>query len=1147
MRLSFKRIGAAVLALGILPGIAVAGSKNHHSFKIPQYFAPHKHKFQKVDSLADAAKRSHRLVGSAASYNLLTSDEVYAEILTSEFNYITPENAGKWGPLQPNSPDEWNFDAHDEMVAFAGENHLAYKGHALVWHSQAPSFINDDLTADELQGLIDQHVNTTVTRYSKEIRAWDVVNEAMGDDAQYRDSVFYRKLGPDFIANAFYAAKSADPTATLYYNDYNIAGMNAKSDAVYNMLKDLKDAGVPVDGIGFQMHLTAASAPSYDELVANFRRFAWLGLRVNVSELDVRISDLPWDYQTNLAIQRQVYHRVVSACMAVRRCESVTTWGINDQYSWINYTFGPDAPLPWDENYGRKPAYYGMLDGFMRLAPDASDLPNLVDNSNFEGGVAGWSAWAGEIQHVRSFGRHRSNVLLLSERSENWSAAAYDLTDKVIPGQTYDVSASTKLTWKSPADTVELNTKVVCEGGEAQYNNLEVSVADARRWVELSGVLEVPACELSEVTVFVGGPQSGVSLLLDEVVVRPQVLVPSSDGYGDNLVSNPYFETGTEGWFGFGAAVVGISNDTVKSGAQSAYVSGRSDTWQGPATSVAEGVIAGDIYDMFAWVRVEGAASWVGATVKVSCADGDQFLGITGANLEADTWTLLRGSVQLPDCYLSDAVLYVEGPDAGVNLLLDEVYFRRDNAASDALDQVDDGNLHPNGGFELGTESWSSWGGTLGTSSDLIHSGAASGVLANRTANWQGPVFNLLSVAVPGGEYEISAWSMVQGASQDTLSITVKTVCEGEPESYNQLDAQLVDSVAWTRLSGSIVLPSCNLTEASLYFAGPEAGVDVYLDDVVILGSGVEAQNLIANPGFETGTEGWQSWGGNLQAVADEAHSGAQSGLLSARTGDWEGPVYPITDIVGPSGSYAISAWIKIAGATTAMTSITLKTTCEDGTEYYNWGGEVEVNDTGWTELAGNVPVPPDCVTVSAVLYFGGPAQEVDIYIDDVVATIAHPGDSVEGNSNLVTNSGFEGSLDGWVSWGGNLALSTDLVYAGDYSAVLSNRTGDWEGPVYSLLGAVDAGGSYAISAFTRISGSSAGTEPVSITVKVACDDGSSEYLWGGQVSAVDSDWTELAGSVTLPSCNLTEVSMYFGGAAQAASIYLDEVSVTAQ
>lgn len=938
-------------------------------------------KSQLVSSLSDAAEQSRRLIGSAASHSLLNSaDGEFANVLTQEFNYMTPENVGKWGPLQPGASDQWYFDAHDEMVDFAAANNMAYKGHTLVWHSQAPSFISDDLSAEELQEAIDNHIETTMRRYKGDIYAWDVVNEAIGDDAEFRDSVLYRTLGEDFIANAFYTADAVDHKAQLYYNDYNIAGINAKSNKVYDVLKGLVEAGVPIDGIGFQAHLVASTAPSYAELVENFTRFAELGLTINISELDVRISNLPWDKATNFAIQRQVYHRVVAACMRVKKCEGITTWGISDQYSWIDYTFGADDPLAWDEHYNRKPAYYGMIDGFMGINPDGEGaMPNLIANGNAEASADGWSSWTGTVERIDIPGVKNGNAIKVVDRTASWDGAIYDVTDVVRENQAYDAAVWVRVDQKAKQDTVQLNAKFQCAGEDAQYTTLAQSTARFNKWTRLTGELALPNCELQEVAVYVAGAAPETDLIVDRASLRPQMFVPDAKGYGPNIVANSFFEDNADGWFGFGDAMVEASPIDAQSGTQSLYVSNRLASWQGPATSLLGAADAGDTYELFSWVSVDGADAWVNATVKASCPDGDQYINITGQTVFSGTWTLLRGTFEVPDCDLSGLTLYFEGPGADLAMFLDDVYVRKDLEASSD-------NLLDNGGFENGTTGWQAWGGSsITTASDRAHSGDYSGLLTNRSASWQGPVYDLLSEVVAGGTYDVSAWGMVAGVAEDTLNITVKTSCIVEGDNYHQLASVTVNDASWTPLQGSIVLPDCDLTQVFLYFDGPAAGVDVYLDDVVITGTAApEAINLVANGDFENGLNGWISWGGSLSATTEQANSGSQSARLSARVGSWEGPVYNLLSAGLEAGAtYDVSAWGRIAGVALDSMSITLKVVCDDGATSYLWGGAADVSDAAWAEVSGSVTVP-DCTLTEASLYFGGPAQAADIYLDDV-------------------------------------------------------------------------------------------------------------------------------------------------------------------
>jgi len=218
-----------------------------------------------------------------------------------------------------------------------------------------------------LRTEFERHIRSVASHYRGQVVAWDVVNEAIDDNSLgLRDSIFRQTLGDNYIADAFRIAHDADPQALLFYNDYGGEGLGAKSDAIYDLVRGLKAQGVPIDGVGLQMHIRAAAPPSDTSVANNMQRLAALGLRVNISEMDVRIGDLGGATDANLATQKAVYHSIVAVCVAQPACQGVTFWGFSDAHSWIYSQFGPDAPLLFDIQYAPKPAFYGVLDAFMR-------------------------------------------------------------------------------------------------------------------------------------------------------------------------------------------------------------------------------------------------------------------------------------------------------------------------------------------------------------------------------------------------------------------------------------------------------------------------------------------------------------------------------------------------------------------------------------------------------------------------------------------------------------------------------------------------------------------------------------------------------------------------------------------------------------
>ncbi|MEU6141308.1 endo-1,4-beta-xylanase [Streptomyces sp. NPDC047081] len=305
--------------------------------------------------LRDLAAAKGKVIGTAVTGSKLTGS--YGDIAGAQFNSLTPGNAMKWGSVEP-AQGSFNWTEADQIVAFAQAHNQQVRGHTLVWHSQNPSWLtNGSWTSAQLGSLLQNHISTEVGRYKGRIAAWDVVNEPFNEDGTYRSTLWYNGLGADYIANALTWARAADPDARLYINDYNVEGVNAKSTALYNLVKDLKSRGIPIDGVGLQAHLILGQVPA--TLQQNIQRFADLGVDVAITELDVRMA-LPSD-STKLAQQAADYKSVLAACVAVTRCAGVTVWGFTDSDSWVPSTFpGYGAATPYDENYAPKPAYYAI-------------------------------------------------------------------------------------------------------------------------------------------------------------------------------------------------------------------------------------------------------------------------------------------------------------------------------------------------------------------------------------------------------------------------------------------------------------------------------------------------------------------------------------------------------------------------------------------------------------------------------------------------------------------------------------------------------------------------------------------------------------------------------------------------------------------
>lgn len=327
----------------------------------------------KAQPLRQAADMAGKLVGAAVSYDPLTTESDYSDTLAREFSQMTCENEMKFSSIHPGQ-FTYAFSKPDTMVAFAQANLMSVRGHTLVWHNQVPSWVTGGgFSPDELSAILQDHITTVVSHYAGQVYAWDVVNEAFNNDGSLRSTIWYDSPGIGFagqgtayIEQVFRWARAADPNAVVFYNDFGAEGLNAKSDAIYSMVADFTARGVPIDGVGLQMHLTESGISAAD-VAANIQRLTDLGVQVQITELDVRL-DLRNGPPTQEQLDRQasIYHDVATACLSNPSCTAVTMWGFTDKHSWIPSFFpGFGAALPFDETYQPKPAYYSLLNAFL--------------------------------------------------------------------------------------------------------------------------------------------------------------------------------------------------------------------------------------------------------------------------------------------------------------------------------------------------------------------------------------------------------------------------------------------------------------------------------------------------------------------------------------------------------------------------------------------------------------------------------------------------------------------------------------------------------------------------------------------------------------------------------------------------------------
>lgn len=289
--------------------------------------------------------------------------------IEKHFNSLVAGVIMKMSFLHPNENEFFYADA-DKLHAYAVDHNMLLHGHTLIWHwdSQIPPWMKN-YTGD-WAAMLDNHVAQICTHFAGKVSSWDVVNEALDENepSGFRQSIFYQRIGKSYIENAFVAARKADPNAVLYYNEYNIESSQTKLDLMLAMLDDFKNRNIPVDGVGFQMHLDLFN-PSIDQIKRSFKAVADRGYKIRISELDV-----PVNYNSTLVLtdtyaqqQKERYKSIVQAYLEAvpeNQRTGITFWGLVDGESWYNYTGSPvkEWPLLFNDDYSPKPAFYGVAE-----------------------------------------------------------------------------------------------------------------------------------------------------------------------------------------------------------------------------------------------------------------------------------------------------------------------------------------------------------------------------------------------------------------------------------------------------------------------------------------------------------------------------------------------------------------------------------------------------------------------------------------------------------------------------------------------------------------------------------------------------------------------------------------------------------------
>jgi GH35 family endo-1,4-beta-xylanase len=488
-----------------------------------------------------------------AGNSILNSEDRQA-VIELHFNQLSAENIMKPEALHPVQGAPF-FDDADALVNYAKENSMTLHGHVFVWHSQIPGWMRT-FEGDKAAWItmMEDHIKLVASHFEEEgdndtVTSWDVVNEAFNENGSYRgskkatnpdpndNSVWYENIGEEFLPLAFEAARAADPDADLYYNDYNLIWNEVKLDAVIKMVNDFEGASVPIDGIGFQSHISVGD-PSIEDIRKSLQNVVDnTTLKVKITELDVRMnnvpdSDTPLIYLTSERAdeQKQYYHDIVEAYLDIVPAErrgGITVWGAIDGDSWLQSWPAPTTewPLLFNNDYTAKPALQGFADalsaesGMMPLVP-------VVANADFEDGLGSWGPRGDATITLDTTQSHTgSNSALVAGRTATWQGISKSVVGLFIADQTYNVSAWVKLS--DDASTVTPDMKLTLEinhgagDGTTEYLEMTTPVTvTAGEWVELTGIyVHKIASEANSANLYVEGSDTAVDFYVDDISV----------------------------------------------------------------------------------------------------------------------------------------------------------------------------------------------------------------------------------------------------------------------------------------------------------------------------------------------------------------------------------------------------------------------------------------------------------------------------------------------------------------------------------------------------------------------------------------------------------------------------------------------------
>ncbi|HYP89722.1 MAG TPA: endo-1,4-beta-xylanase [Polyangiaceae bacterium] len=716
--------------------------------------------------------------------------------LLAHFDQVTPGNAGKWGSVEA-TRDVMNFTDLDTAYDFAKQNHLPFKLHTLIWGQQQPAWLGS-LTPGEQLAEIEQWMSALAARYPN-VDLIDVVNEPLHAPPSYAAALGGAGVtGWDWVVKAFEMARAHFPSAELLLNDYSILTQASSTQDYLAIVKVLKDRGL-IDGIGEQGHFYER-APELSVLTTNLNSLAATGLPLYISELDLNLADD--------ALQANRMRDLFTALWSNPSVLGVTHWGYLQNNVWQPNIYlirsdGSSRPaLTWLDCYRAGganctvppyiPQPHTGTDAGITLQAEEYDSAHALLPAGNVVAFASDGSWFGFSKVV-----FNASWTTLNVSYANGDSSSIDLT---VHLDSLDSAAVATVTLPPTGDWSTSKT---------------VSIP----WA--------PQSAQRDVLVRFNGGGANVDKL--DFVAPP---APTR-----NIVANDTFETaGTNGWFTFNGGALSASAARAHTGSQSLLVSGRANNAPA-ATDLTSLVTPGKSYPFSLWASIfssDGASKAINVTQATSCraADGtvstsyDWIAGPTTLAGDATwSWTPFSGTVVVPNCTLTQLLVWVEG-GAGSDLYVDDVQVL--DSSSDPT------NLLTDGTFEAGQGAWGGFGfTTLGVVSTASHSGTQS--LKGSGMQQNGLIGrDIKALVTPGKKYTATAWVSVGDLAAGSGLAKWQTIqnCNADAgDSFPGLAFITVSNGQWVQVTGTVDLTACTTINKLVLFAGADSG-SLYLDDV---------------------------------------------------------------------------------------------------------------------------------------------------------------------------------------------------------------------------------------------------------------------------------------------------------------------------